>query len=150
MKKFISCFYPLSILYFFLINICQKTSQLLFSILNNYSIYKLFTVTLTHTLTDTRMDTYPYLWCIVDAGKGNDLSEPMRRKGKATLLPQAHSPTTISNTASSFPLCRTPCQACRGLTSSMVTIYSSTVLRKHRQKESSHSCHFGCRLKLRK
>lgn len=32
-----------------------------------------------------------------DAGKGNDLSEPMKRKGKATLLPQARSPTTISN-----------------------------------------------------
>lgn len=72
---------------FFLINICQKTSQLLFSILNNYSIYKLFTITLTRTLIDTRMDTYPYLWCILNAGKGNDLSEPTRRKGKATLLP---------------------------------------------------------------
>lgn len=65
---------------FFLINIFQKISQLLFSILNNYSIYKLFTVI--HTLMDTRKDTYPYLWCILNAGKDNDLSESTIRKGK--------------------------------------------------------------------
>lgn len=55
MKKFISCvFIHVNAVFFFLINICQKISHLLFSILNNYSIYKLFTVILTHSRTRAR------------------------------------------------------------------------------------------------
>lgn len=52
----------------------KKQLQLLFSILNNYNIYKLFRITntQTHTLTDTRKYIYSFLslvlyWVLVEA-----------------------------------------------------------------------------------
>ena len=123
-KKFISSvFYPLSILYLWCnIFAKKKQSQLLVSILNIYSIYKLFRITNTqtrthtHTLTDTREYIYSYLWFILNAGRGKwILSEPMIRKGKPILLPPTYLPGIIFSILSSISSCRAHCQTCTGL-----------------------------------
>lgn len=85
-KKFISSvFYPLSILYLWCnIFAKKKQSQLLVSILNNYSIYKLFRITNTQTHAHTRSQTHrsTYLWFILNAGRGNEyFQSPWSEKG---------------------------------------------------------------------
>lgn len=89
-KKFISSvFYPLSILYFWCNIFAKKKiqSQLLFSILNNCNIYKLFRITNTHTHTLTHTHTWVHFSSrvMLDAGRGNEPSEPAIRQNRPCL-----------------------------------------------------------------
>lgn len=75
------------------------------SILNNCSIYKLLTLILTYADTHAQGHVISLSLLYTECREGNDLWEPMIRKGKATLLPQAHAPATIS-TSLLLPLTR--------------------------------------------
>lgn len=114
-KKFISTvFYPLSILYFWC-NIFakkKKQSQLLFSILNNYNIYKLFRITntQTHTHSQTHASTCILIsglyWMLVKAMNAFRAHDQKRE----THFPSSHrsSWTTVS-LLPSISSCRAHC-----------------------------------------
>lgn len=73
----------------------KKQSRLLFSILNNYNIYKLFRITNTQNTYSQRHAWVHvfFLWFILNAGKGDEnFSEPMIRKGKPIFLPHTYLP----------------------------------------------------------
>lgn len=93
----------------------KKQSQLLFSILNNYSIYKLFRITntQTHTLTDTLKYRYPYLWFIPNAGRGNESSQS-RDQERETHFPSSHLPSQNQYQYCSISSRRAHCQTCTG------------------------------------
>lgn len=113
-KKFISSvFYPLSILYFWCdIFAKKKQSQLLFSILNNYNIYKLFRITntQTHTHSQTHASTYILIsglyWMLVKAMNTFRAHDQKRE----THFPSSHIPSWITcSILPSISSCRAHC-----------------------------------------
>lgn len=105
MKKiYFLCFYPCQYC-LFSDQYMSKDLLAVISILNNCSIYKLLTVILTHADTHAQGHVISLFLLYTECREGNDLWEPMIRKGKATLLPQAHAPATIS-TSLLLPLTR--------------------------------------------
>lgn len=132
----------------------KKQSQLLFSILNNYSIYKLFRITntQTHTHSQTHASTYILsdLGFILSAGGGNESCQSPWSEREPVSLPHTYLPGIMTSVLPSISWCRAHCQTyLHGVSFYNLFLFKLQAFRKHKQTWfCPHFYYFGCRIKL--